>query len=163
VIDWVVRRTVEKENTGIRWRVTSSLEDLDVADHLVLLSSTKTHAQAKVDRLNAVGKRTGLKINVKKTKVLRLDVKNQEPIVLGEGIIDDVDTFAYLGATVSTKRLHGKEIGVRLGKARVAFSKLNKIWGEGEELSVKQKYQGAKFQIKRDCYSAIWLRDLGHA
>jgi len=35
--------------------------------------------------------------------------------------------------------------------------------GGGEELSVKQKYQSAKFQIKRDCYSSIWLRDLAYA
>ena len=39
-IDWVMRRTVEKENTGIRWRMTCSLEDLDFAHILVLLSST---------------------------------------------------------------------------------------------------------------------------
>ena len=46
VIDWVMRRTVEKENTGIRWRMTSRLEDLDFADDLVLLSSKKTHVEA---------------------------------------------------------------------------------------------------------------------
>ena len=44
---------------------------------------------------------------MKQTKVLRLNVKKQEPIVLGEEIIDDVDTFVNLGATVSTKRMYG--------------------------------------------------------
>ena len=54
VIDWVKRRTVEKGNTEIRWKMTSSLEDIDFADDLGLLSITEMYAEAKVDRLNTV-------------------------------------------------------------------------------------------------------------
>ena len=63
---------------------------------------------------------------MKKTKVLRLNAKNQKPIVLGEEIIDDVDTFVYLGAIFTSKVGTEQEIEVRLGMARAAFNKLNK-------------------------------------
>ncbi len=47
VIDWVMKRTVQNVETGIRWRITSKLEDLDFADDLVLLASTKQYISRK--------------------------------------------------------------------------------------------------------------------
>ena len=40
VIDWEMRRSVEGAGTGIRWKMTTMLEDLDFADDLALISST---------------------------------------------------------------------------------------------------------------------------
>ncbi|KAL9981556.1 hypothetical protein ACROYT_G010273 [Oculina patagonica] len=37
VIDWVMRRTVVHAGTGIRWKMTTTLEDLDFADDLALI------------------------------------------------------------------------------------------------------------------------------
>ena len=42
VIDWVMRRSVEGARTGITWKMTTMLEDLDFAGDLVLISSTFT-------------------------------------------------------------------------------------------------------------------------
>ena len=52
------------------------LEDLDFTDYLALISSTFTQTQTKIDRLNRNGKGTGLKISTKKTKVMRINVYN---------------------------------------------------------------------------------------
>ena len=41
VLDWVMRRTVGDGNNGIRWKFTLKLDDLDLADDIVLLSSTR--------------------------------------------------------------------------------------------------------------------------
>ena len=41
-------KTVENDINGIRWNFTTVLEDIDFADDLALLSSTKTHIQKKV-------------------------------------------------------------------------------------------------------------------
>ena len=38
-LDWVMSRTTEGRRTGIRWKFTSFLEDLDFADDIALLSS----------------------------------------------------------------------------------------------------------------------------
>ena len=37
VIDWVMRKTLSEGNTGIRWRFTEKLDDLDFANDLALL------------------------------------------------------------------------------------------------------------------------------
>ena len=37
VIDWVMRKMLSEGNTGIRWRFTEKLDDLDFADDLALL------------------------------------------------------------------------------------------------------------------------------
>ena len=38
VVDWVMRRSVNGARTGIRWKMTTMLEDLDFADDLALIS-----------------------------------------------------------------------------------------------------------------------------
>ena len=43
VFDWVMRKTTEGHMNGIRWNFTTSLEDLEFADDVVLLSSKDTH------------------------------------------------------------------------------------------------------------------------
>jgi hypothetical protein len=49
VIHWVMRRlAVEGERTGLRWNLTTMLEDLDLADDFALLSSTMNHLQLKI-------------------------------------------------------------------------------------------------------------------
>ena len=51
VVDWVIRNTLQEGNTCIRWKFTTKLEDLDFADDIALLSSTRQHIQTKTDKL----------------------------------------------------------------------------------------------------------------
>ena len=44
VIDWIMRRTVSGTRKGISWRMMETLEDLDYADDIVLLSASWRHA-----------------------------------------------------------------------------------------------------------------------
>ena len=46
-IDWVMRKTTKDKSRGIRWKITSKLEDLDFADDFALLSHTHQHIQDK--------------------------------------------------------------------------------------------------------------------
>jgi len=50
-IDWVVSRTTEGRRTGIRWKFTSILEDLEFADDIALLSSRYDDIRDKTNRL----------------------------------------------------------------------------------------------------------------
>ena len=45
--------------------------------------------------------RIGLKINVKKTKSIRLEMSEREEMVSGNEKIDQVDSFTYLGSIIS--------------------------------------------------------------
>ena len=51
VIDWVTKKMLREGITGIRWRFTKKLENLDFADDLALLSSTRRQLQLKNERL----------------------------------------------------------------------------------------------------------------
>ena len=129
VIDWVMRRSVEGARTGIRWKMTTMLED---ADDLALVSSTLTQIQMKIDRLNRNGKGTGLKISTKKTKVMRINVNNNNAVVTDGQEVEDVETFDYLGARITKHGGAENDIKNRLGKATGAFNKLAKIWLSGQ-------------------------------
>ncbi len=128
VIDWVMTKTTLNQNMGIRWRFTTKLDDLDFADDIALLSSTHTHMQQKTTNLSNFAKCVGLKINERKTKILRVNSRKPDAMKLEENDIEDVDEFVYLGATVSNEKGAGRDINSRINKARTAFARLNKIW-----------------------------------
>jgi len=56
VVDWLMRKVTKNNNTGIRWKMTSKLEDLDFAGDLALISPTFNHIEDKTNRLNTYAK-----------------------------------------------------------------------------------------------------------
>ena len=70
----------------------------------------------------------GLRINIKKCKLLPLNTRNKEPVRIKGQEIEDVETFLYLGATVSNIGDGTEGINNRVLKAEGVFHKLRKIW-----------------------------------
>ena len=60
-----------EKNQGLQCSLTSTLEDLDYADDISLLSNRLQDIQAKSDSLLSTAATIGLKMNVKKTKLMR--------------------------------------------------------------------------------------------
>jgi len=82
-----MRKTTEDTPTGIRWNITSTLEDLDFADDLALLSHTHHHLQEKTNRLNNFASQVGLEISQTKTEVMMLNITNPAAIqVVGKDL-----------------------------------------------------------------------------
>ena len=75
-IDWLKRRTTEDQSRGIRLTLFSTLEDLDFADDLALVSHTHQHMQEKTTRLSTYAQQVGLQISKKKKEVMLLNVSN---------------------------------------------------------------------------------------
>ena len=98
---------------------------MDFVDDIVLLSSTKQQIQEKTTRLDEEARRVGLKINKEKTKVIRINKRNQEKIMINGQDIEDVDEFMYLGAKVCKEVGGMKDFKNRLSKARGAFTGLD--------------------------------------
>ena len=121
VIDWIMRATVEGSNTAIRWKMCSKLDDLDVADDIALISSTREQIQQKVRSLSTNSKGIELKINAEKTKLLRLNTSNTEKVQVDGQDIEEVESFVYLGANLSNEGGTEGDIKAILGKARVAY------------------------------------------
>ena len=67
-VDWVMKSTMSNTNNGIRWTLTSNLEDIDYADDLALISHTENQMKEKTERLEQNARMIGLKINSKKTQ-----------------------------------------------------------------------------------------------
>ena len=128
MINWIMRSTVTDANTGIRWKLWSTLDDLDFADNIALTSSTKCQIQQKETNLSTNSKATGLKINSEKTKLLRLNVTSNENVRVDKHDIQEVESFVYLGAYISKSGGTEEDIKARLGKARATYSKLDRIW-----------------------------------
>ena len=128
MVDWVLRRTVRNGETGIRWKFTSKLDDLDFADDLVLTASTKQNIQLKTDRLCRVAQRVGLKVNSQKTKVMRINSRNDDRIYINGEDVEDVDKFVYLGATLTKSGAGMGDMENRISKWRNAYRQLTKIW-----------------------------------
>ena len=63
VIDWVMQRTTEDQPRGIRWTFFDTLEDLDFAHDLALLSHTHQHMHEKTRHLSKIGQQVGLQIS----------------------------------------------------------------------------------------------------
>ena len=110
VIDWIMSKTTKDNNFGTRWNFTSKLDDLDYADDIALLSNSKDCKQRKSEILDTISRSTGLIINSAKTKVIRMNNTNEHTITINGTDIEEVDTFIYLGATVSKEGGTDKEI-----------------------------------------------------
>ena len=127
-IDWTMKRSTEHHRTGIQWNLFSQLEDLDFADDLALLSETHKHMQQKTERLQEKSSQLGLKINVGKTKVMKVNSKSSEPISLESGTVEEVQDFIYLGSNISTNGGAEKDVELRINKARLAFRTIRPVW-----------------------------------
>ncbi|XP_075768013.1 mast cell protease 1A-like [Pelodiscus sinensis] len=138
VIDWVMRRTTEEEHTSIRWTLFCTLEDLDFADDLALLSHTHRHMQDKTDKLNKYSSQVGLKINQKKSEVMTLNTITQTPIKINNNDLPFTDRFVYLGSIITPDGGSKQDIQNRLSKARNAFISMNNIW-KSSKYSVRTK------------------------
>ena len=85
--------------------------------------------QLKTNRLvENAERRSLLRENVWKYKVLRVNARNNEAITVNGLALEDEEKFIYLGATVCKQGGGEEEIKARLGKARGAFVKLNWVW-----------------------------------
>lgn len=80
---------------GVRWRFTSKLDDLDFADGVALIYSTKQQIQDKTAKLEEEARRVELKVSTERTKVMRINARNQDKVVVNEIGIEDVDEFTY--------------------------------------------------------------------
>lgn len=146
-IDWIMRRTTEGSNTGIQWTFTKHLEDLDFADDISLMSHKQQHAQSKLTRLAEEAEKTGLKINTKKTEVMRINNRLNQPLQLHGKDLMETDRFVYLGSVVNIDGGADDDVKSRINKARVAFNTLRPIWNS-KALSRRSKVRIFNTNVK---------------
>ena len=102
---------------------------LDFSDDTSLLFHRQQDAQEKLCRVAAEAEKTGLQINRHwKTKVMRVNNRQQDPVRLDQEDIKEVDKFVYLDSVVSKDGGTDEDIKCPMNKARYAFDTLRPIW-----------------------------------
>ena len=96
------------------------------ADDIVLLSHNFGDMQAKLDDLVRESQKVGLRVNIEKTKDLRVNSRTTAAFRIGEEVIERVDDFLYLGSKIDEDGGTLLDIQQRINKARGAEKRLER-------------------------------------
>ncbi|KAK9686170.1 hypothetical protein QE152_g37391 [Popillia japonica] len=110
VIDWIMRKTEDKE-PGTTWNMFDRLEDLEFADDMCLIASTKKEIQAKSPRLAETAQKVRLNINMKNTKLLIPHENDEDHIEIDRKKIEGVKEFCCLLGLHETSSTHSTGYG----------------------------------------------------
>jgi len=103
--------------------------NLQYADDFALATSSNAELQKLVTRLNEKARELGMRVNVKKTKVMKVS-DDQTPIqvTVGGEKVEEVDHFKYLGALFNCEARCDEEIRSRLLQGRERMGQLKRLW-----------------------------------
>ena len=130
VLDWVSKNAYEGKRLGLQWTLTQRLEDVDYADDLCFLTHQLVDMKEKGERLQETGGQVWLKINIQKTKEMRIGVRHQESMELHGEAVERVSEFTYLASIISKACGTDEDKAARIRKAQSTFSMLMFVWKE---------------------------------
>ena len=123
-----MRNVTDGKRQALQWSLTSTLDDLDYADDIGLLSNRHQDIQAQSDSLLSTAATIGLKMNVKKTKLMRKNTSNNKPVTINGNRIGEVNELTYHGNKITTDADSEEEINTKIIQATQAFAMLKTIW-----------------------------------
>ena len=128
------------------------IREMLFADDAALTSHTEDGLQELVSRLSHACKEFGLTISLKKTNILAQDTDSPPDISIDGTHLDVVESFTYLGSTISSSLSLDAEISTRIGKAAAVMAKLNKrVW------SNSQLTENTKLRVYQACVLSTLL------
>ena len=98
--DRVMKRSMKNKNTGIKWFNNTTLEDLDFADDIALLSHSYNDQQIKTASLSEIASQMGFLITNTKTKIFET-LTSPNTITLNCNDIEKVNNYTCLGSYIS--------------------------------------------------------------
>ena len=75
----------KRQKNGLQWTLWEQLDDLDFADDLALLSHNPRQIQGKPSLIETTAAMLGLNVNKGKTKITKINCKNNKPIYTTRG------------------------------------------------------------------------------
>ena len=155
VIDWIMKTTTTGRNNGIQWTLWTQLDDLDFADDLALLSHNHSQMQDKTTLLETTSAGTGLKINRKKTELMKMNTTTNAPITVGGEPIKEVESFVYLGSVVDHQGGTDRDVTARIGKARAQLLSCSKTSGHLEESAWEPNSASSTPMWSQSCFTDV--------
>jgi hypothetical protein len=117
------------------------LNDVRFADDQGMVAGSERKLQEIIYRLNVTSEQYGMKINAKKTKVMKVSrtTGGKVTIMINEYEIEQIQSFKYLGSTMTEDGRCEKEIRIRIAQAKKAFNKRKELLTKKFKKSVKKK------------------------
>ncbi len=104
-----------------------------------MLSNSWEDLEKMISDLHRESLKVGLKMNMKKTKILYNKHLTGRQIMIGSEALELVEEYTYLGQMVSANPAHEKEIRRRIRMGWSAFGKQNLVMNSNLPLSMKRK------------------------
>jgi len=102
--------------------------DLDYADDMALIETSKMGMQLMTDEVEKISRRVGLRMNAGKCKIMVSNNWEDSTVITAEGTnVEVIEDFCYLGSYLSRTANCDKEC-IRIGKAASVFERLINIW-----------------------------------
>src|SRR6266576_1795586 len=120
----MINEFLENEGSNIGGRKISCVR---FADDMVLIDESKEKMQKMLNRLERKCREYGMKINVGKTKVMRIGDKEGVKLKVNGKNIQQVMEYRYLGTRLTCKWNSEAEIKARIGMAKEAFNRKKRI------------------------------------
>ncbi|GFS06155.1 endonuclease-reverse transcriptase [Elysia marginata] len=94
------------------------------------MSDNITSMRKILHRVDESGKKAGLKLNAKKTKVMQLKPENSSlyDVKIDQTVLENVEDFKYLGSVKTIDGSCSKDIKMRIGMAKKKMIKLINVW-----------------------------------
>ncbi|XP_022789520.1 uncharacterized protein LOC111329176 [Stylophora pistillata] len=104
-----------------------------------------------------ISAKAGLRNSKSKTKGMRINTSNVDRLELQEEDIEKVEDFVYLGSNIRKDGGSDRDIQMRIGKARTAFTTLRPVWNT-KTISRKTKLRIFNTSVKSVllCGSETW-------
>ena len=133
-----VFRQLDWENTGIVVN-GERLNHLRFADDIVLISSSGTKMEQMLNQLSNTSHDLGLRMNMKKTKVMFNEYCLEHPLHVEQEPVEHVQEYVYLGQLVTMQSDKTAEIKRRIATGWGAFSKYRDILQSKIPMCLKRK------------------------
>ena len=107
-----------------------NLNNVRYADDAVLIAGSESELQELLNTVVDASLHRGLSINIKKTQCMVISKSKITPtchIHINNETIKQVEKFKYLGSTITSDGRNDAEIKIRIGMAKDAFQKMEKV------------------------------------
>jgi hypothetical protein len=117
------------------------VKDVRFADDQAMTASSENGLQIMMDRLNNTAKDFGMRVNINKTKVMRISKKGEGivNIMLDGQKIEQVKKFKYLGTWITEDGRCDLEIKSRIAMAKEAFSGIRDLITRNLRKDIKKR------------------------
>jgi len=117
------------------------VQDVRFADDQAMVDNTEEGLQCTMNSLQQTAARYGMKVNVKKTKVMKISRKGGGTVnVSVEGTrLEQVEKYRYLGSWITDDGRCDKEIKARIVMAKEAFSRRKELMTRSLSRKIKKR------------------------